>query len=571
MKTMFRAMLAGLFLVIFIAGCLPEQLESSPTIESGSSEPAPLSTAEPTTMPATPTVTPAAVEPWWNDTVFYEVFVRSFNDSNGDGVGDIQGLIQKLDYLNDGDPATTDDLGVTGLWLMPITQSPSYHGYDVTDYYQVDFEYGTNEDFKQLMEETHKRGIKIIIDLVLNHTSAQHPWFVESVKGNPEYADWYIWEDQDPGFTGPWGQKVWIKARNDRYYYAVFWDQMPDLNLENPAVTAEIQNISRFWVEEMGVDGFRLDAIRHFVEDGAAQENTPATHEWLQEYYRFYKSLDPALFTVGEAWTLTPLVLDYVGDEVDIAFEFYLAEAFITAAKGPLAVALTKQMQIVLDSYPEGQYGVFLTNHDQNRIMSQLNDDEVRAKLAATMMLTAPGVPFIYYGEEIGMTGFKPDEDLRRPMQWTSDSLRVGFTTGFPWRSPAGDYGERSVALQDNDPQSLLNHYRSLIHLRNEYPALRTGEAVLVDAGSPRLYAMLRYTAEQAFLILVNVHPKPLSGDNYSLSLPSGPFSAGVQAEGVFGLPDPAAPVINASGGFDAYVPFAEIPAQSSMIIKLTP
>lgn len=571
MKTTLRTVLVVLLQALLLAGCLPEEAVTPSPSESGSNAPTLAPTVEPTTVPAAPTAQPAAVEPWWNDAIFYEVFVRSFNDSNGDGVGDIQGLIQKLDYLNDGDPATTDDLGITGIWLMPITQSPSYHGYDVIDYNQVDFEYGSNDDFKQLMEAAHKRGIKVIIDLVLNHTSAQHPWFVESVKGNPEYADWYIWEDTDPGYAGPWGQKVWIKARNDRYYYAVFWDQMPDLNLENPEVTAEIQNISRFWVEEMGVDGFRLDAIRHFVEDGPAQENTAATHAWLQDYYRFYKSLDPALLTVGEAWTLTPLIIDYVGDEVDIAFEFELAEAFITAAKGPLAVAFTKQMQIVLDSYPEGQYGVFLTNHDQNRVMSQLNDDEVRARLAATMMLTAPGVPFIYYGEEIGMTGFKPDEDIRRPMQWNSDNLRVGFTSGFPWRSPAGDYTERSVALQDAAPDSLLNHYRALIHLRSNNSALRTGDAVLVDAGSPRLYAMLRYNDEQAFLILVNVHPKPLAGDDYSLSLPSGPFSGTVQAEGVLGLLDPAAPEINASGGFDAYVPFAEIPAQSSVIIKLTP
>ncbi|MGQ0600216.1 MAG: alpha-amylase family glycosyl hydrolase, partial [Anaerolineales bacterium] len=309
-------------------------------------------TSAPTPPPApTATAEPVANSPWWNDTVFYEIFVRSFRDSDGDGVGDFNGLIEKLDYLNDGDPTTTTDLGVTGIWLMPITESPSYHGYDVVDYYAVDQEYGTREDFARLLDEAHQRGIKVIVDLVLNHTGLDHPWFKEADAGNAEYRDWYLWADEAPNYRGPWGQQVWYAAK-DGYYYAVFWSGMPDLNLENPKVTTQIQDITRFWLEEMNVDGLRLDAIKHFVEQGPAQENTPATHAWLQSYFQFYKSVDPNTFTVGEAWTDTPKVVDYIGDEVDVAFEFDLAKAFLTSASGPIASAASKHLQVVLDNFP---------------------------------------------------------------------------------------------------------------------------------------------------------------------------------------------------------------------------
>ncbi len=568
----FLALLSIFLVAAVLAACQPAAPAPTQTNTAPTQPPAPTNTPAPTATDVptpTPTIIPAE-QGWWNDAIFYEIFVRSFYDSNGDGKGDFNGLVEKLDYLNDGDPTTTNDLGINALWLMPITESPSYHGYDVVDYYAADREYGTKEDFQRLVEEAHKRGIRIIIDLVLNHTSTQHPWFKASRSGEAPYTDYYVWRDEDPGFKGPWGQKVWIKASNNRYYYAVFWDQMPDLNLENPAVTQEIYDITRFWLEEMNVDGFRLDAIRHFIEDGPAQENTPATHTWLQEYFKFYKSVDPHAFTVGEAWTLTPLVIDYVGDEVDIAFEFDLAEAFLDTARGPLAVPLYNQMQIVLDSYPKGQYGVFLTNHDQNRVMSQLDTLE-RAKLAATLMLTSPGVPFIYYGEEIGMTGIKPDENLRRPMQWDAGSAKVGFTTGLPWYAPATDFITSNVARQSRDNESLLSHYRSLIALRNAHPAMRTGDTMLLDAGSARLFAMLRYNEDEAFLVLVNVHPQEVRMDNYNITMTSGPFTGPLQAELVFGsLEGLKTPEINANGGFASYTPFEVIPPQTGVVIQLS-
>ncbi|MBI4772347.1 MAG: alpha-amylase [Chloroflexi bacterium] len=527
-------------------------------------------------QPAPPTgavVSTASAQPaaghWWDDAVFYEVFVRSFKDSDGDGIGDLNGLIEKLDYLNDGDPATTADLGVTGLWLMPIMQSPSYHGYDVTDYYTVEQDYGTNGDFQRLMDEAHRRGIKVIVDLVLNHTSSDHPWFQESYAGDPDYRDWYVWVDQAPSYRGPWGQQVWYTGKGG-YYYAVFWSRMPDLNLQNPAVTAEIDNAVRYWLEELGADGFRMDAIRYYVENGIAQADTPGTHAWLQAFHQFYKGVNPQALTVGEAWTDTAHVVEYAGDEVDIAFEFDLASSFLTAASGPIAGAATQQLQLVLDSYPAGQYGVFLTNHDQDRVMSVLRDPQ-KARLAAVMMLTAPGVPFVYYGEEIGMTGVKPDENIRRPMQWSGADSKVGFSTHIPWNAASRDYQTTNVAAQTGDPDSLLSLYRQLIQLRNQHAALRAGQTLVVDAGTPRLYAVLRYNGQEAFLILVNVHPRPLTADLYSLTLERGPFKGPLTAASILGLENPAAPEVNASGGFSDYHPLAEIPAQSAVMIRLAP
>ena len=505
---------------------------------------------------------------WWNETVFYEVFVRSFYDSDGDGVGDINGLIEKLDYLNDGNPNTTDDLGITGIWLMPIMESPSYHGYDVVDYYSVDEEYGTNEDFKRLMEEAHKRGIRIIVDLVLNHTSSQHPWFLEAKNTNSPYRDWYIWSDYQPTYSGPWGQGVWHSAGSS-YYYGVFWGGMPDLNVENSDVTAEIEEITEFWINEMGVDGFRLDAIKHLIENGTIQENTPATHDWLRHYYTVYKSDDPNIFAVGEAWTSTYELLEYTGDEVDVVFAFDLAEDFINTARGTTADVVSARTAQMVNDFPANQYATFIANHDQNRLMSQLMGNEDQAKLAATLLLTGPGVPFLYYGEEIGMSGVKPDEDIRLPMQWTANPVKAGFTTGTPWRAPASDTHARNVAAQTDDENSLLSHYRELIHLRNAHPALMDGEWQLVESTSSHVYAFLRYTAEETILVVINVNNDKVS--DYALTLTNGILPTGARAVSLLGEANPAEISINANGGFDAYVPFSSIPGKGFGIIQLAP
>jgi glycosidase len=567
-----------LFLILLILSILAAcQKTELPTATAGPTEIVKATAVPPASIPLPdPTATPdphiqgTNGYPWWNDAVFYEIFVRSFYDSDGDGIGDLNGIIKKLDYLNDGDPVTTDDLGVTGIWLMPIMVSPSYHGYDVVNYYQIDPDYGTNDDFKRLMEEAHTRGIHVIVDFVLNHTSTQHSWFIESKDPDSDKRDWYLWEDENPGYRGPWGQGVWHKE-GDSYYYGVFWSGMPDLNYENPEVTAAMYERVQFWLEEMGVDGFRLDAIKHMVEDGRIQENSYGTHEWLEAFYTFYKGIDPRAFTVGEAWTNTQQVADYTGDEVDIAFQFDLAQDILNGADAGLAPIFIKTQQEVVDSLPANQYATFITNHDQNRVMAHLDEDEAKARLAASVLLTGTGVPFIYYGEEIGQTGTKPDEDIRRPLQWTSNSPNVGFTEGTPWRAASADFPVHSIARQTDDPDSLLSHYRALIHLRNEHEALRVGEWTLVEANSGRLYTFLRHTEKETILVIINFNRNPVMAEDYGLELAYEMFDGGVTAVSLYGNETTTAPEINAAGGFSGYIPLDEIPPQSVHIIQLLP
>ncbi len=565
-KCLFLFFFSITFLLIACEETPTRQPTTTPEVDDATAVPDPSPTPAPTNTPS-PTATPDPFEvgtngfPWWNDIVFYEIFVRSFYDSDGDGIGDLNGVIEKLDYLNDGDPTTNDDLGVTGIWLMPIMVSPSYHGYDVVDYFQVDPDYGSNEDFLHLMEEAHARGIRVIVDLVMNHTSSEHPWFIESQDPTSEKRDWYIWAEENPGYRGPDGQTVWHNSASG-YYYGVFWSGMPDLNYENPNATFAMFEAAKFWLDEMNVDGFRLDAIKHMIEEGEGQQNTGSTHNWLQEFHTFYKAVDPDALTVGEAWTSTQQVVDYTGDEVDVAFQFDLALDIINSAGAGLAPIFADTQQEVYDAFPSNQYATFITNHDQNRVMSQLRGDEGQARVAAALLLTGPGVPFIYYGEEIGMTGIKPDEDIRLPMQWVSNSPTVGFTEGTPWRAAAADFPERSVTRQTDDPDSLLSLYRDLIHLRNEHEALRVGDWSLVEANSPRLYTFLRQTENETVLVVINVNKNAVSAEDYSLELAS---DGSVTAVSLYGLQ----PGSNPTSG--TYVPFDEIPPQSVHIIQLLP
>lgn len=502
---------------------------------------------------------------WWNDTVFYELFVRSFYDSDGDGIGDFKGIIEKLDYLNDGDPETTTDLGVTGIWLMPIFPSPSYHGYDVTDYYDVNPNYGTLDDFKALVAEAHKHGIRIIIDMVLNHTSSKHPWF-QSAAVDPEsqYRDWYIFSDSDPGFIGPWSQKVWHKTLTG-YYYGVFWDGMPDLNYNNPEVVTEMNNVSRFWLEDVGVDGFRLDGARHIVEEGEEQSSTPGTHEFWKAYRTFVKEVKPDALILGEVWVSNYEVKPYLeGDELDMAFNFDQAESFMRSVLDERAQKAYDGVKLSEKLFTPGTYASFLTNHDINRVMSDLGGDFERAKAAASLYLTSPGVPFIYYGEEIGLKGAKPDEKIRTPMPWNADK-NGGFTTSTPWEPFNADYKNSTVAGQEDDPNSLLNHYRALVHLRNRYAALRVGSYLPVTSASKTVYAALRVYEGEAILVIVNVGEEPVS--DYGLSLNKSPLAAGADPIILFGSGELSGPVVGDAGAFTDYLPVAELPAFSTLII----
>ena len=532
----------------------------------------------PTPMPLQPTPTPLLDQPeeaalgsnglpWWNDRIFYEVFVRSFKDSNGDGNGDLKGLIEKLDYLNDGDPNTTTDLGVTGLWLMPVNEAASYHGYDAVDYKQIEQDYGTNEDFKTLVAEAHKRGMAVIIDLVMNHTSSQHPWFMNASPGSPT-DNYYVWQNEPSTVTRSWdGAPVWYRL-GTRYYYGLFWSGMPDLNYRNGAVTDEMFDIIRFWLEDMGADGFRLDAIRHIMEEAAMDTNTSSTHQWLKNFNNFVKSVNPQALTVGEAWDQTGVVAEYVNDdEVDIAFEFNLAEAILKSlAAGNNQKLLDAAGQILAD-YPQGQFATFLSNHDQDRVMTQLRYDLAKAKGAATLLLTLPGVPFIYYGEELGMPGdIKPDENARTPMQWDAAD-GAGFTSGTPWFAIDPSYTEVNVAAEDQDASSLLNHYRTLIHLREAHPALRSGDMLFVESSNPQVFAFLRQGEEEKMLVVVNLSDQPVN--DVTLSLASGPLENQYQAKDLLGGQGLAGLKANAAGGFNAYTPLPTVEPYQGLIIDL--
>ncbi len=314
-----RRILSFLLLGALLVGCAGQIIPASPT-----PSPEPVSTHEATPVPEK--------VPWWKEAVFYEIFVRSFYDSDADGIGDFNGLTQKLDYLNDGNPATNTDLGITAIWLMPIHPSPSYHGYDVTNYYAINHDYGTMEDFQNFLAEAHKRGIKVIIDLVLNHTSSQHPFFVDALRSrDSEYHDWYVWSDVNLG-------DMWHLARvgsEEMYYYGYFCPCMPDLNYENDKVTEQMENVTRYWLETVGVDGFRVDAAKHLIENGNVKANTPATHEWFKTYYLFYKDINPETYTVGEvAGADARIISTYTGDQFDQIFNFEMASGVVNSVNG---------------------------------------------------------------------------------------------------------------------------------------------------------------------------------------------------------------------------------------------
>jgi len=504
--------------------------------------------------------------PWWNDTIFYEIFVRSFYDSNGDGIGDFNGIIAKLDYLNDGDPKTTTDLGISGIWLMPVNPSPSYHGYDVSDYYSVNPQYGTMEDFKKLLDEAHQRGIRVIIDLVMNHTSVQHPWFSDSRDPNSAKRSWYIWSANDPGYNGPWGEKVWYKS-GDAYYYAVFSEGMPDLNYTNPEVRTEMKDVASFWLKDIGADGLRLDAAKHIVEEAQVQENSTSNHTWWKEFHTAYKANNPQALAIGEVWSSTEAVAAYLnGDELDMVFNFDLAGMTVSNVNGGFGSGLGIAIQNSIKAIPNGQFGTFLTNHDQNRVMYQLGENLEKAKNAATVLLTIPGVPFLYYGEEIGMTGFKPDERIRTPMQWTADE-KAGFTTGYPWQQFNMYYAEHTVADQTDDPSSLLSHYRTLIQLRNQHAALRVGSFTVVNSASLKVLAFIRQSKEETVLVVINLSNAAIT--DYGLTLATGPLSGKYRLVPLLGEGQYTSPAITERGGFKDYLPLPELAANARIILQL--
>jgi alpha-amylase len=563
-----------LILLGWLTGCVNNQPAAPTAFPTVTTPPLPVATATPA---PTPTPVPLSIEPpegyfWWNQNVFYEIFVRSFFDSDGDGIGDFNGITEKLDYLNDGDPETTSDLGVKGIWLMPIFPSPSYHGYDVTDYQAVNPDYGTLDDFKRLLDEAHTRGVSIIIDLPLNHTSNEHPWFQGSVDPNSPYRNYYIWSETEPDYLGPWNQDVWHEGPKGDYYYGVFWSGMPDLNYTTPAVVEEMDQTVKFWLN-LGVDGFRLDGARYIVEDGKKQADTPDTHAYYKHLRETVKSANPEALLLGEVWTDNFTVSTYTkGDELDLAFNFDFASGIMASAKNGNVEKVKNGLTFTIKLFPQDQSAPFLTNHDMDRVMSELGGDVEKAKNAAAMLLTAPGVPFLYYGEEIGMAGKRGAEntDIKRrlPMQWTAGT-NAGFTTGTPWTPLYPFYSATNVEFQTNKPDSLLSFYRDWIHLRNQHPALLFGKTYILGSSDPAIYAILRSGPDEDILALVNLSDKPVT--NYTLSLDAGPLKGAYSLKALYGEGQFAEIQSNSKGGLTKYQPVPTLPANGRYLLQLQP
>ncbi|MFM7201031.1 MAG: alpha-amylase family glycosyl hydrolase, partial [Myxococcota bacterium] len=426
---------------------------------------------------------------WYSNAVMYEVMVRSFSDSNGDGIGDLRGLTTKLDYLNTGDPSSTSDLKVDALWLMPLFKAPSYHGYDTTDYYTIDPVYGTLEDFKTLVAEAHKRGIRILLDLVLNHTSNQHPWFQQAARStDPQQQAWYVWGTEKLDWERPWGGGPVWHARGPQYYYGLFWEGMPDLNFKHPPVQEELIKIARYWLEQ-GADGYRLDAIRYLVENGKGQQaEQPETHAYLKRMASSLRTLKPEVALIGEVWTDTQLVAQYygAGDELDLCFGFEEAGGIISSVASHQPQELIEALRNVEKHFPERRFSApFLTNHDMPRLASMLKEDVAKQKLAAALLLSLPGTPFLYQGEEIGLTNGPRagDEGKRTPMQWDNSS-NAGFSSSQSlWNPLSGKQEQHSVAVQSPQPDSLLSWYRQLIRFRKSSTAMLTGQLLAPTRG----------------------------------------------------------------------------------------
>ena len=486
-------------------------------------------------------MTAANQHPWWQRGVIYQIYPRSFMDTNGDGIGDLPGIISKLDYL--------EWLGVDALWLSPIYPSPmADYGYDVSDYTAIHPIFGTMADFDRLLAAAHERGLRIILDLVPNHTSDQHPWFVESrsSRDNPK-RDWYIWRDPAPDGCPPnnwlsvFGGSAWEwDEKTGQYYYHAFLKEQPDLNWRNPEVQAAMLDVMRFWLDK-GVDGFRVDVMWHLIKDAQFRDNPP-NPDYRPGVDLPYDSLLPVFSTdqpevhevvelmrrltdeyadrvlIGEVYLPVDLLVRYYGVEqsgAHLPFNFQLIVLPWEAAEIYRAVT-----EYEASLPPDGWPNWVLGNHDKPRIATRVG--EAQARVAAMLLLTLRGTPTLYYGDEIGMQDVPiPRESARdpqglrlgdprfsrdparTPMQW-EDGPGAGFTTGQPWLPLAADYRLRNVKVQRDDPSSMLSLHRRLLELRRREPALQVGSYVPVGL-SGSVMAYLREHEGRRFLVALNL------------------------------------------------------------------
>lgn len=446
-------------------------------------------------------------EDWYKNGVFYQIFVRSFYDSNGDGAGDIRGVIEKLDYI--------ESLGVSGIWLLPINEnSDGDHGYAVTDYMSVFSSYGTLDDFDLLVKEAHKRGIGIVMDLVINHCSREHPFFMSAVKSKDSpYRDYFIWSDRMEYWRQPWSNRpVWHETDRKDFYYGLFSNHMPDFNFNNKDVYKYMQDILIFWLNR-GVNGFRIDAATHIFENGRyGLSDQEETFEFFKGM-RFLTDNYKGIYIIGEAGRS-----EYFGDgtnSLNGVFNFSFAGDFTKAVYHGDASYFTKELKKRYEELPYGGYlSNVLGNHDSfmgPRAASRFRGNIKLIKISASALLTAPGIPYIYYGEEIGMTSdnsYLYDWSLRTPMQW-NDKLNSGFSEAdrISPRQVNKNYKKVNVENQENDQNSLLNHYRTLIKLRNTSDALKYGDIIFKEINSSLITFVRKYEDKEA-LVIINISNK---------------------------------------------------------------
>jgi alpha-glucosidase len=455
---------------------------------------------------------------WWEGAVFYEIFPRSYKDTNGDGIGDLNGITSRLDYLK--------DLGVDAIWITPCFPSPLVDfGYDVSDYRTIAPEFGTLADFDRLIAEAKKRDIHVLLDLVVNHTSNQHPWFQESSSSlsNPK-RDWYIWRSGDKaglppnnwqsGFLTP----AWTFSRTThQWYYHAFWAEQPDLNWRNPEVRKAMYDVMRFWLQR-GVAGFRLDAVPSLFEDPSLRDDPnsfdklPETHQVLREMHDVTREFPGDRVLLGETYTkddseLAPWYGN--GDELHLALNFPF-DLVNKVSASEYRKRLADNEAHLLDRQPT----LFLSSHDEPRAFDRFGDrvhNDAIAKLMAALQLTARGTPVIYYGDEIGMKTTTPErkenvkdtdglrnwpkkrgrDGERTPMQWT-DEFNAGFSSGTPWLPIPVTAKTHNVATESRDPDSVLTFYRSLLKLRHDYNALRSGAYIPLDGENPTVLSFAR-------------------------------------------------------------------------------
>lgn len=511
---------------------------------------------------------------WWKEAVAYQIYPRSFMDSNGDGIGDIKGIIAKLDYLK--------DLGIDVIWVSPMYQSPNDdNGYDISNYQEIMAEFGTMEDFDHLLAETHKRGMKLILDLVINHTSDEHRWFIESrsSKNSPK-RNWYIWRDGKAGkepnnWESIFGGSAWeYDEKTDQYYMHIFSKKQPDLNWENKAVRTELYKMINWWLDK-GIDGFRVDAISHIKKEPGLKDmpnpkglkyipafdkmmNVKGIHTFLQELKEAtFANYD--IMTVGEANGVTvddtrdlELWVGKTEGKFNMIFQFEHLSLWDAEKKKQLNIIELKDVlsrwQKALED--KGWNALFIENHDKARVVSTWGNDQdywrESATAFATMYFLMQGTPFIYQGQEIGMTNVQfasiedyddvsaknmyrlrreagvPHQEImeiiwasgrdnsRTPMQW-SNVANAGFTTGTPWLKVNPNYKQINVEAQQQDPASILNFYKKMIRLKKQYEVFTYGTYDLVLKDDPQIFAYTRTLNDEKVMVITNLSTQPAS------------------------------------------------------------